>query len=459
MNQKSAAVKKSLSQVTKKMRADTISLKEKRMLFHDKTKMILEEISTENELKQKKINEKYEEIQSKLKENFEEKTTLESRKEEKIAEEKERIEKLEKREEELKGEIERLKNLLKKAEEELAEVEREKGENQERVKQKERQFVEREAELGRQFGELTLEKEREEARKMKEDKNGDRIGAERAKLEENIKCLDGVIWVSERRVAANLEHFEKVSSLFAEEEKLEKGGEEGKGNIYSNKRSFERKMEALNFEVQTIEDDISLKVEEVQQKKSEVESLKGQINTNDANKKMYIKEKKFSQANMCMKTSKKLAVEKREKEKEIDELEKVLAEQKKKVEAVKAELDEMKEGASEMWLNVKRHALHRLEKGSLLLEAFVQLFESEVFEHLRKGEVSKKVLLDVESEKNQIRDILAEMASRSEKLRNEIKEEDESEFDGDLVVQLFAKVEQFASTSSLIEETQNKIGG
>jgi hypothetical protein len=427
--------------------------------------MILEEICAENELKQSEINIRYESIQKQLKENYEEKTNLDTQKEETISKEKSELAILSTKENELKVEIKKLELLLKNAQEELSKVVEDKVKYEKQIQEKNQQFIEKELMLKNIFDDLTDQKEKEETLKMQEDKNKERIKNEKTKFTKNIDSLDLVINRNEKRVNSNFDFFTQVSDLFDEstqtaskEESELNTTNDSNSNIFTNKRKFEKKMEELNFKIQSIEDDISNKTQDIVTKRNEIENLQIQINTNDVNKKTFIKEKKFSQANTCMKNSKRLTKDKEEKENEIEILEGLLDEQQIKLKELKEELDTMKEGASEMWLNVKKNALDRLEKGRVMFQLFIDLFDSEVFEHIRQGDTGKKVVINIEEEKLQIEVILKDIILRSEKLKNEIKEEDESGFDGELFVKLVSNISKFEQVSKEMAEIQNKIG-
>ena len=190
------------------MKADAISLKEKRLLFDDKTKMILEDICTQNEARQRDIDQRYAGIQEKLKQNFEEKNRLDTEKETQVKGEKVQMEDLNKKELEINQEISRLEKLLTQAREGLLDLTAEKARVERELKEKETKFVEKELRLENEFTLLTKQKEAEEALKMTEDKTQQRITVEKDKLTRNFDVLDDLIAKTETRVSSNWQFFD-----------------------------------------------------------------------------------------------------------------------------------------------------------------------------------------------------------------------------------------------------------
>lgn len=434
-----------------------MSLKEKRVIFHEKSKMILEEIGAENDLSKRHIDARYEDLQTRLKANFEDKRELQAEKERKTGEEQGQLDTLGQRETELRAQIRRLEEELAKTRTELAQVESRKTEFEAKIRAKQRQFVERETVLDAQFGELTRRKEAEETLKMKADKDAERIDTEAARFGRSLELLDAVITANEERISQNSDYFGKVAGVFGEEDAEAETEETDQANIFTNKRAFEKRVEELGFQAASLEEDISAKAGQIMEERAEVENLQIRINTNDANKKKFILEKKFAQANMCMKQSKLLSAQKQAKLEAIAVLESEVVSRKASLADLQGQLEELKEGASEMWLNVKKCALERLERGREVLGLFAGLFGSEVFAHLSGSNANKK-LFDLETERAHVAAILAEMNTKRARLANEIKEEDESEFDGELLVKLVRTVAEYEGMSQDMARIQGQIG-
>lgn len=445
--------------MTKKMKADAISLKEKRLLFDDKTKMILEDICTQNEARQRDIDQRYAGIQEKLKQNFEEKNRLDTEKETQVKGEKVQMEDLNKKELEINQEISRLEKLLTQAREGLLDLTAEKARVERELKEKETKFVEKELRLENEFTLLTKQKEAEEALKMTEDKTQQRITVEKDKLTRNFDVLDDLIAKTETRVSSNWQFFDKLLLLFDDSKQPKSTNQEDvQSDIFMNKRSFEKKMNSLTFELESVRDDIATNEKDIQTKTGEIDSLQIQINTNDNNKKVYIKEKKFSQANTCMKMSKKFNLEKQNKQEEIDRLKQQLQEQKANANLLKQDLDQMREGASEMWLNLKKHALLRVQRGQEVFEVFCSVFDSKIFEHLKDSEKNKKSPIHLESEKDYLESLKTQLQEKADQLKSEIREQDETEFDGQSFQKVRDTLNEFESKLNEMDQVQSTIG-
>lgn len=455
MRERAATAKKALATVTKKMRADSLSLKEKRHLFQEKSEMILEEVRAENEKTQAEVDARYSEVQASLKTNFEKTQALEAEKERETCEEKTQLEELGRREEELQCEARRLEAALEKTRAELGRVAESKRDFEGRVEAKQRRFLEREAELTTAAETLLGRKEAEETLKVRADQDKDRISGEAGRLARNLESLETLISAAEARLARNSEFFEKVARVFCGNEESREDCDAEGGNVFSDKRAFERRMEELSFQAQSLEEEIRRKRGEVADATAEAEELQSRIDANDADKRRFIAQKKFSQANASMKQSKQLCRQKAARLASVDALEAEVGGLKTRLAEARGQLEQLKEGASEMWLNVKRCALERVEQARTALGLFAGLFESEVFAHLggtRKGG------FDLEAERAHVRHVLSELDSRREILANEIREEDESGFDGELLARLLQKLERLEEVSREVTKVQTRVG-
>lgn len=437
---KETTMRKQLFQIIKKMKQDVIALKEKRMLFFDKSKMLLDEIGTSNENKLDILNTKYETVEINLKQNFEETENLNSLKEAKIQDDKKEIEQLSTKQQKLEQEIFILKESLAKKEKELETVNHKKKDIQNQIAVKKEEFQTKELELKQEMNQFAEYKEELENLKVQEEQTKIKISNENTKLKTGLAKIDEVITRNESKIQLNTDHFEHIFQIISSE-----NPSQNTANIYIQKREFENKKQSFNIKLITLQNDKNFKENEILEAEALIQDLIKRISSLDANKKNFIKDKKFSEANQCMKQSKALLQQKSAELERIEALKNDLVRIGLEIEDIDSQIEAINENAADILINVKQHNLESVKNAISIMGVFDEIYQSCIFDSVNTNYLSSLKIL-----KEQLNE-------KQTSLIEEIKSQNVENFEGNGFLDIINSLKTINEKQTEINQLQSQI--